>query len=1289
MGGVPIDPEDMEFEPDPEAHVHTRVAEPFSPIHNTSRPVQLSVPAIPYLNNVHPSQQHPIPQAAYAPAPSSHQAVERTNSQQLADGETVVVVAHASQAPMPSQPTVPVQEAQVVQPDPAPINMAPTGAPQQPQAAWAPQPLSSTSSRSSLDTPARSTPSPSSGVSSPPDTPVTTPSSAWPSPRLLASAAPLAGNPSPLGLGATHNQAQGTHTSPGRTLQHTPSLQHLRPRTNSLRRETSLQHLRAAREALSPIPHPNAATGLTPTLATLNTGFIAAAGSASNSQVSSPVLDGPSADGQLPPGLGRKNSTPGTPTPHSAAPEPHARSRAALHRVGPYAYASAPPSPHPSHARSGWIGRMRDGSPPDAITEDANTASRGPSPGPGLTREQRRDLKESLKQVAQDQQSMTGMVQTTSTSTVSELAGALNERVSFSPPNPYAYSLPADQTTAFTASPPTDGPSSPTPSDYIITSPPLAKAFAPTPSGTQTPAADIHSPPLSATPSPNVSHAPSPVATPRIHSLTRHASLGALGFARLGSGLHIKNSLAGAVADVYSTGFSGLNAATDYMVNGSNSGASADSTYQSDGDSTGFEGGMYSPTQASFFGSNEPGFGDMALGSAVNSLGYNDSAPSHSQRTPLVPNKSTPDSASMYSPPTYPQQLSTGSGFSTLGGALGTDPGGPGMTTGLARYGGGAGPSLGGIGMTSLDGALGWDTTGFMGMHGMQGQQPEPAPTCVQPAMLFSPSVTPEGSREASPSDPADATREARPGSVGKVPRVKTSRSGRDRKAEKEAKKEKKKLAAAAAAAGAKPDVDMTAALVANGIPGAVEVAAAAAELRRARTKDGEDVKPAASSAASSEAAVAPAAEVIAAAPVAGPSTAPNAVKEATSAPPPPTPATGVPSHPLPGTLPAHAATALILGKPLLSKPFRCPNPGCSKSYKQANGLKYHQQHGQCSFLQAKDVEIRDKLLEARANLAVAAGSLPGTRPGTPGGTMTEAEMQAYIAGLGPISEAELRELEKEAERALRPFACTVDDCQRRYKNMNGLRYHYQHTADHGAVGLALLATGQHPCLQNRGGSRTSAAAAEDLKKERKSSVISAAGTGGATAARTPRAPPRAVASATPSTMVPRTAAPVVASGMVGYAGQRPHAHSQQQQQQQPQQKIYAPTASYGAQPGVPSPLGYAQEFSVPHSGGSAAAAAATASSSSSSGSSSGGSAVPQGQKSPPSTAQQHQDYTQMAYHAQYEAHRQQYQRQYQQQQQQIALAQQQQAQAQAQAQAQQHGQQSNGGPGYREPEAQ
>ncbi|KAI0694043.1 hypothetical protein BC835DRAFT_1034094 [Cytidiella melzeri] len=134
----------------------------------------------------------------------------------------------------------------------------------------------------------------------------------------------------------------------------------------------------------------------------------------------------------------------------------------------------------------------------------------------------------------------------------------------------------------------------------------------------------------------------------------------------------------------------------------------------------------------------------------------------------------------------------------------------------------------------------------------------------------------------------------------------------------------------------------------------------------------------------------------------------------------------------------------------LLSKPFKCPKPNCNKSYKQANGLKYHMTHGSCNFAPPKDLEHLQALLASRQSQKSDDGE--------------------------PLSESELREVEKEAERRLRPYACGVGECQRRYKNMNGLRecssvaikrYHYQHSGDHGAIGLALLASGQHECLQH------------------------------------------------------------------------------------------------------------------------------------------------------------------------------------------------------------------------------
>ncbi|KAI1783943.1 hypothetical protein LXA43DRAFT_1101923 [Ganoderma leucocontextum] len=151
----------------------------------------------------------------------------------------------------------------------------------------------------------------------------------------------------------------------------------------------------------------------------------------------------------------------------------------------------------------------------------------------------------------------------------------------------------------------------------------------------------------------------------------------------------------------------------------------------------------------------------------------------------------------------------------------------------------------------------------------------------------------------------------------------------------------------------------------------------------------------------------------------------------------------------------ARASTTLSrsASRLLLSKPFNCPRPNCNKSYKQVNGLKYHITHGTCNFAQPKDLEHLQGLLA---------------------GKQFEKAAATGFQGQVTLSDAELREVKKEAERRLKLYACGVGECQRRYKNMNGLRkslflwcYHYQHSGDHGAIGLALLASGQHECLQH------------------------------------------------------------------------------------------------------------------------------------------------------------------------------------------------------------------------------
>ncbi|VDB87296.1 unnamed protein product [Peniophora sp. CBMAI 1063] len=123
------------------------------------------------------------------------------------------------------------------------------------------------------------------------------------------------------------------------------------------------------------------------------------------------------------------------------------------------------------------------------------------------------------------------------------------------------------------------------------------------------------------------------------------------------------------------------------------------------------------------------------------------------------------------------------------------------------------------------------------------------------------------------------------------------------------------------------------------------------------------------------------------------------------------------------------------------ARPFRCPNPICHKSYKQMNGLTYHIEHGRCSRALPPHMKAVQELLAQKG-----------------------LDINDDPSGVAAL------EVHSEADRLVRPYACAVGQCKRRYKSTAGLRYHYRHTGAHGAEGMALLADGEHPGIQVRGG---------------------------------------------------------------------------------------------------------------------------------------------------------------------------------------------------------------------------
>lgn len=86
-------------------------------------------------------------------------------------------------------------------------------------------------------------------------------------------------------------------------------------------------------------------------------------------------------------------------------------------------------------------------------------------------------------------------------------------------------------------------------------------------------------------------------------------------------------------------------------------------------------------------------------------------------------------------------------------------------------------------------------------------------------------------------------------------------------------------------------------------------------------------------------------------------------------------------------------------------KPFKCPVIGCEKTYKNQNGLKYHRLHGHQNQTLKENPDGTISIIDPESN--------------TP-----------YLDGAG---------MEKD-----KPYRCEV--CGKRYKNLNGLKYHRGHT---------------------------------------------------------------------------------------------------------------------------------------------------------------------------------------------------------------------------------------------------
>lgn len=136
------------------------------------------------------------------------------------------------------------------------------------------------------------------------------------------------------------------------------------------------------------------------------------------------------------------------------------------------------------------------------------------------------------------------------------------------------------------------------------------------------------------------------------------------------------------------------------------------------------------------------------------------------------------------------------------------------------------------------------------------------------------------------------------------------------------------------------------------------------------------------------------------------------------------------PPSSLPSTATAAGSSSSSSHHPL-SKPFKCPKPGCNKSYKQQNGLKYHLSHGQCNFaprdpevekLSEQEREKRMRPFVCKVPVAVpSGGSTGGNGNGSTGAAAGAAAGGSAASNVNGAGNG------------------VYVECGRRYKNMNGL----------------------------------------------------------------------------------------------------------------------------------------------------------------------------------------------------------------------------------------------------------
>ncbi|KAI8810176.1 hypothetical protein BJ742DRAFT_210473 [Cladochytrium replicatum] len=125
------------------------------------------------------------------------------------------------------------------------------------------------------------------------------------------------------------------------------------------------------------------------------------------------------------------------------------------------------------------------------------------------------------------------------------------------------------------------------------------------------------------------------------------------------------------------------------------------------------------------------------------------------------------------------------------------------------------------------------------------------------------------------------------------------------------------------------------------------------------------------------------------------------------------------------GSPPAHSMSVSASIDSNGTKRYRCPKPWCSKAYKNSNGLKYHLEHGNCEL----DSSSAESLDFSPTTLTTTTNNNLGSSSSLSSSNGCESDDNSST----PPTDIKI---------TYKPYWCRVSGCGKKYKNLNGLKYH-------------------------------------------------------------------------------------------------------------------------------------------------------------------------------------------------------------------------------------------------------